>query len=81
MHLSPKGSLVLHGFQERNLYLGRCSSKVPETKTTSCDWYNTGPIEKLFLKRKQTSSGVAKHAHHLHSGQCLGRVVLNVLLE
>ena len=71
----------MHGCQEKNLYLGRCSSKVPEMETISCNQHNTGLIEKPFLKRKQALSRVAKHAHCLYSGQYLSRVVMSMLFE
>ena len=71
----------MHSCQERNLCLGGCSSKVPETETINCNRHNTELIEKSFLKTKQTSSKVAKHTHCLYSKQCLDRVVSNILLE
>jgi len=64
---NPESSLALHGCQKRDLCLSRSSREIPESKAISGDRNNTGPIKKSLLKRKKTSSGVAKHAHCLDS--------------
>ena len=65
---NPESSLVLYGCQKRDLCLGRSSRKVPESKAISGNRNNTGLIEKLLLKGKETLREVAKHAHCLDSG-------------
>jgi len=65
---NPESSPALHSCQKRDLCLSGSSREVPELKAISGNRNNTGLIEKLLLQRKETSSGVAKHAHCLDSG-------------
>jgi len=64
---NPESSLALHGCQKRDLCLSRGSREIPESKAISGNRNNTGPVEKSLLKGKETSRGVAKHAHCLDS--------------
>jgi len=65
---NPESSLALYGCQKRDLCLGGSPRKVPESKAIGGNRNNTDPIEKSLLKGKETSRGVAKHAHCLDSG-------------